>query len=212
MIMAWYNNINWRRGIPAAILLGAGLVLVGQGLWIPVKAAVAQVLLQRAFTESLRTGTAVKPWSWADTWPVARVAVPRLHRSIIVLHGSSGQALAFGPGHLERTAEPGEPGTAVFSAHRDTHFDFLGDVGIGDDIVVTRRDGTDRTFRVTHTTVERWDSAQIDLSGRRLVLSTCWPLNAKVPGPLRYLVHAEMLEPPGPRCHECGSGGKPVSG
>jgi sortase A len=185
---------HWRRGLPAAILLGAGLVLVGQGLWIPAKAAVAQVLLQRAFAESLRTGTAVKPWSWADTWPVARMEVPRLQRSIIVLHSSSGQALAFGPGHVERTVEPGEPGTAVFSAHRDTHFSFLGEVTAGDEIRVTRGDGLELSFRVTHTTIERWDSADIDPGpdGRRLVLSTCWPLHAKVAGPLRYLVHAEM--------------------
>jgi sortase A len=25
------------------------------------------------------------------------------------------------------------------------------------------------------------------------VLSTCWPLDAATPGPMRYLVHAEMV-------------------
>jgi sortase A len=189
---------SWRRGLPAAVLLGAGLVLVGQGLWIPVKAAVAQVLLERAFAESLRSGAPVKPWSWADTWPVARIEVPRLQRSMIALQGSSGQALAFGPGHVEPSAEAGDPGTAVFAAHRDTHFAFLGQVVVGDEVRVTRRNGTERQFRVTHTSVERWDSAQIDVhaDGRRLVLSTCWPLDAKLAGPLRYLVHAELLEVP----------------
>ena len=33
--------------------------------------------------------------------------------------------MAFGPGHVERTAEPGGAGTAVYAAHRDTHFAFL---------------------------------------------------------------------------------------
>src|SRR5712671_1306137 len=120
----------------AAALAIVGVVLIGQGVWIHAKAVLAQILLQRAFAQTLATGQDVKPWSWADTWPVARVEVPRLHKSAIVLNGSSGQALAFGPGQVERTPVAGEPGTAIYSAHRDTHFAFLGDVVNGDDVVV----------------------------------------------------------------------------
>jgi sortase A len=183
--------------IPIAfILVVAGTVLIGQGLWIHAKAVLAQILLERAFTETLATGRPVKPWSWADTWPVARVEIPRLGKSAIVLAGSSGQALAFGPGQVERTPAAGEPGTAIYSAHRDTHFDFLGAVVVGDEIKVTRRDGVQVRFHVTGTSVVRWDDSGIhpDAEGRRLVLATCWPLDAKFSGPLRYLVHAEMLE------------------
>ena len=178
-----------------ALTLG-GLVLLGQGLYIHAKAMLAQILLERAFAQALATGTPVKPWSWADTWPVARVAVPRLGKSAIVLAGASGQALAFGPGQLERTPEVGEEGTAVYSAHRDTHFAFLAEVHVGDDIEVTRRDGRLLRFRVTGASVVRFDRSGIDphASGRRLVLSTCWPLNARTQGPLRYVVHAEMIE------------------
>jgi len=179
----------------AAILGLLGVVLLGQGAWMHAKARLAQALLESAFGTSLTTGQAVKPWSWADTWPVARIAVPRLHKSAIVLEGSSGQALAFGPGHVERTPAAGEPGTAVYAAHRDTHFDFLGDVRVGDEILVTRRDGAVLRFRVTGTSVARWDASGIDpdAGGRALVLSTCWPLDARFSGPLRYLVHAEMV-------------------
>ena len=171
-------------------------MLIGQGAWIHVKALLAQVLLERAFTASLVTGHAVKPWPWADTWPVARIEVPRLRRSAIVLAGSSGQALAFGPGHVERTPDAGEPGTAVYAAHRDTHFAFLGDVRIGDEVRVTRRDRQVFAFRVTGTSIVRWDASGIDAdaSGRQLVLSTCWPLDAMVSGPLRYLVRAEIVD------------------
>src|SRR6202521_4634000 len=123
----------------------AGLVLFGQGAYIHAKALLAQVLLERAFSETIASGREVKPWSWADTWPVARIEVPRIGASAIVLAGSSGQALAFGPGHVELSSEAGEPGVAVYSAHRDTHFRFLKDVVVGDAIDVTRRDG--RTFR-----------------------------------------------------------------
>src|SRR5262245_50148094 len=185
------------RSIIAAIAALSGLVLVGQGVWIHAKAVLAQILLERSFVQTLATGAQVKPWSWADTWPVARVAVPRIGKSAIVLAGSSGQALAFGPGHLERTPEPGEEGTTIYSAHRDTHFAFLKDVRVGDDIMVTRRDGKMVHFRVTGTSVVRWDRSGIDplAPGRRLVLVTCWPLDARTSGPLRYLVHAEITDP-----------------
>jgi sortase A len=177
----------------AALLAFLGLVLLGQGLWIHAKALLAQILLERAFAASVATGHVVKPWSWADTWPVARIEVPRLGKSVIARHGSSGQALAFGPGHVARTAEAGERGTAVYAAHRDTHFAFLGDVNVGDEIRVTRRDGATFRFHVTGTSVVRWDASGINASegSRRLVLSTCWPLDAKFSGPMRYLVYAE---------------------
>ena len=179
----------------AAALAVVGLVLIAQGLWIHAKAALAQVLLERAFAQTLATGKDVKPWSWADTWPVARIAVPRLRRAAIVLAGSSGQALAFGPGHVERTPDAGEAGTAVYSAHRDTHFAFLADIRVGDEIAVMRRDGTEFRYRVTSTAVVRWDASGIDprAPGHNLVLATCWPFNATLSGPLRYIVRAEMI-------------------
>jgi sortase A len=178
----------------AAIFALAGLWLIGDALYIHAKAAVAQVLLERAFAAEIASGAVVKPWTWADTWPDARIEVPRLAASAIALAGGTGQALAFGPGHVERTPDAGEPGTAVYAAHRDTHFAFLGQVVAGDEIVVTRRDGATSRFRVTHTAVVRWDASGIDPAapGRHLALATCWPLDSAVPGPLRYVVHADL--------------------
>jgi len=186
-----------RAYVAAAVFLGlAGLSLTGDALYIHAKAILAQLLLDRAFAAELASGGVVKPWSWADTWPVARIEVPRLGRHAIVLASGTGQALAFGPGHVARTPEAGEAGTAVYAAHRDTHFAFLGDVVAGDDIVVRRRDGTTLRFRVTHSEVVRWDSSGIDPAapGRHLALATCWPLDSMLPGPLRYVVHADLVE------------------
>ncbi len=184
-----------RIGLIALIGL-AGAVLFGQGAWIHAKATLAQLLLERAFAETLATGRDTKPWPWADTWPVARIEVPRIGAHAIVLAGSSGQALAFGPGHVEQTPEAGERGIAVYSAHRDTHFRFLKHVKLDDEIIVTRRDGKLFRYRVTHTSVVRDDAPGIDplADGRQIILSTCWPLDAVTPGPMRYLVHAEIVQ------------------
>jgi sortase A len=173
----------------------AGLVLFGQGACIHAKAALAQVLLEKAFTETIASGRETRPWSWADTWPVARIEVKRLRASTIVLAGSSGQALAFGPGHVELTPDAGERGVAVYSAHRDTHFRYLKNVVIGDEIAVTRSDGRTFRYRADGTSVVRFDASGIDPlnDGYELVLSTCWPFDAVTPGPARYLVHATLI-------------------
>ena len=171
-----------------------GLVFLGEGLWIRAKAELAQILLERAFVKSIVTGGPVKPWHWADTWPVARISVPRLATSSIALAGGSGQALAFGPGHLDRTPLPGERGTAVFAAHRDTHFRFLGKLKPGDEIKVTRADGLTFTYQMTRAEIVRWDQSNIDAGaqGYNLALATCWPLDGTFRGPLRYVVHARL--------------------
>ena len=186
------------RLIAAIVLALAGAVLFGQGAYIHAKALLAQVLLERAFDETIASGHTVKPWPWADTWPVARIEVPRLHVRTIVLAGSSGQALAFGPGHIELTADAGERGVSVYSAHRDTHFRFLKEIAIGDEIVVTRSDGKQFRYRADGASVVRFDASGIDpmTGGYELVLSTCWPFDAIIPGPTRYVLHATMTGPP----------------
>src|SRR3989440_1081553 len=190
------------RFVLPLVLAIAGLILFGQGAYIHAKARLAQVLLERAFEKAVATGHKTKPWSWADTWPVARIEVRRIRASTIALAGSSGQALAFGPGHVEGTPDAGERGVAVYSAHRDTHFAFLKNVVVGDEIDVTRHDGRTFRYQVDSTSVVRFDASGIDpLAGRReLVLSTCWPFDALTQGPERYLVHATMLgDAPGSR-------------
>lgn len=181
---------------PAPLLAAAGLVLLAQAAWIPAKAALAQVLLERAFARTLAEGAPARPWPWADTGPVARIGFPRLGEHYVVLAGSSGQALAFGPGHVEGTPEAGEPGMAVYAAHRDTQFRSLGRLAVGDAITVERRDRVTFRFRVTGRRVVRWDASGLDpqAPGRRLVLATCWPLDAVTPGPERLLVEAVLDE------------------
>ncbi|MBO0753149.1 MAG: class GN sortase [Bradyrhizobiaceae bacterium] len=194
---SWQRPLRLYPAVAAALAL-AGLGLIGSGLYIHAKALLAQILLSRAFTAEIASGSVVKPWPWADTWPAARIEVPRLGVSAIVLAGASGQALAFGPAHLPRTPDAGESGVAVYAAHRDTHFAFLGGVAPGDAIVVTRRDGTVARFRATRAAVVRWDASGIDpdAPGRQLALVTCWPLDSILPGPLRYVVFADLERPP----------------
>ncbi len=192
---------SWPRSWPhklaacaLALCLGAGALLFGQGLYIHAKAALAQVLLQKAWAETLATGTPTKPWPWADTWPVARISAPRLGDGAIVLSGGSGEALAFGPGHLTGTPPPGPHGTTVFAAHRDTHFAFLQHLKTGDRLDVTGADGVRRSYRVSHTRIVDAAASGIDPAegGGRLALVTCYPFGAVAQGRQRYVVFAKQ--------------------
>jgi len=177
-------------------LVAVALGLFAEAAYIPTKAVVAQVLLDRAFAQSLATGQPVKAWAWADTWPVARLEIGRIGAEAVVLKGASGEALAFGPSLLDETARIGERGTAVIAAHRDTHFAFLKDVVVGDVVRLTRDDGLRFEYRVTGTRIADADASGVDrhAAGFHLVLSTCYPFDAVLHGKQRYLVEAELVE------------------
>lgn len=179
----------------SSLLLAGAVLMLGKACWIHVKAQVAQVLLERAFTQSVVSGEPVRGWSWADTWPVAKLKVQRLGEELIVLKGSSGSALAFGPGLMDETARLGERGTAVIAAHRDTHFPFLKDLQVGDEIAITRNDGLTFQYQVKATRVASWNKSGIDRNapGFNLVLSTCYPFGGSARGDDRYLVEAVMV-------------------
>ena len=99
-----------RHWLLAAVSFTA-VVFSIDALWVPVKAELAQHLLERAWLRTLEGEADAKPWPWADTRAVAVLEVPHLGLREIVLDGSSGRNLAFGP-TLVNTARPvSRPGT-----------------------------------------------------------------------------------------------------
>ena len=160
-------------------------------LWIPVKAELAQHLLERAWLRTLAGEPDAKPWPWADTRAVAVLEVPRLGLREIVLEGSSGRNLAFGP-TLVNTGRIDESFDRVLSGHRDTHFSFLKKLQTGDLLRLRTPQGT-RDYRVRwqQAVDSRQQSLVIDASVERLTLLTCYPFDAPLPGgPLRWVVTA----------------------
>lgn len=179
-----------RHWILAAVSVTAAIFLF-DALWIPVKAEVAQHLLERSWLRTLAGEAYAKPWPWADTRAVAVLEVPRLGIREIVLEGSSGRNLAFGP-TLVNTNTIEQVADRVLSGHRDTHFSFLKKLQQGDLLQLRTREGT-RDYRVKflETVDSRVEQLVIDDSLARLTLLTCYPFNAPTAGgPLRYVVTA----------------------
>lgn len=179
-----------------ACLLCLGFWQLGQGAYIPAKAWLAQELMQRAWTRTGSGEARATPWPWADTWPVARMTARSGEVDLIVLAGASGRTLAFGPGHMSVSAMPGEAGNAVIAGHRDTHFQFLKDVQLGELLRVESSKGLRHLYKVVGVDIvdSRKGSLLLDTEAAMLSLVTCYPFSAREPGgPLRYVVTARML-------------------
>ena len=189
-----------------ALSIGIALALAiagfsfGSAAYVHVKAQAGQWLLHRAWAKTQSTGRPCKPWPWADTRPLARLSAPAQRVDLLVLAGAGG-TLAWGPGHLDGSAAPGDIGNAVVSAHRDTHFRFLSRVALGETLIVETADGERIVYRVTDIDIVEAKRLALrrDSDVPTLTLVTCYPFDAIVPGgPLRYVVVAKNVvdEPP----------------
>jgi sortase A len=180
-------------GFLLLVLLLCGVWQIGEGAYIHAKAILAQFLLEMAWSETIRTNKEVKPWPWADTWPVSRLTVPSLGINRIVLAGASGSSLAFGPGHLSGSALPGKKGNSVIAGHRDTHFKFLQLLKPGDKLQLQTNAGIEQYYKIHEIRVISVDTVYFhkQINMNILTLVTCYPFNSLRPGgPLRYVVVA----------------------
>lgn len=187
------RSVDWTRvsSLLSALLLLLAFVLYSQALWMRAKASLAQHLIADAWQRTLaQPGGEHLPWRWADTWPVMRLQWPEGGEDLYVLEGSTGNALAFGPGHALGTAAIAR-GASMVAGHRDTHFQFLRHLERGSVLRVQNEQGQWFAYQVSEIAVK--DSTRepllLDPAQDSLTLVTCYPFDAINPGgPLRYVV------------------------
>jgi sortase A len=152
------------------------------------------MLIAAAWARTERGAADAQPWPWADTRPVARLALAG--DTLVVLEGASGRNLAFGPTHDPASVAPGDIGNSVIAGHRDTHFGVLEKMQAGDRVRVDRPDGRSVYFAVSDVRVvdSRDTRIALDADAPRLTLVTCYPFRAINPGgPMRFVVTADLI-------------------
>ncbi|MEW8295540.1 MAG: class GN sortase [Candidatus Thiodiazotropha sp.] len=192
-MLIWRAHVKRLFRLSTVLLLIACMLLT-DGAWILAKAWLAEGLIAAAWSVTASHDQKIRPWPWADTWPVARLEVPRLGVKRHILAGVSGRTLAFAPGWAMQTAPPGAMGTSLIAGHRDTHFRFLEDLQDGDRLLLDTPHDGQVSYRVTASAIvdQRQDRLETDEEGRGLILVTCYPFEALMPGgDLRYVVWAE---------------------
>ncbi|ABN61350.1 class GN sortase [Shewanella baltica] len=185
-----------------------GATLLGKGLYMQAKAHFAQYLIEQAWTKTLADGQSHKPWSWADTYPVAKLSIYReqaannhieaeLNDSLYVLAGASGRNLAFGPSLVLSSAPAGQKGNTVIAGHRDTHFAILNGMAVGRRLSLQTLKGNHIIYEVVATQVVHETETQFmaPSDDNRLTLITCYPFDALQGGAeLRFVVQAIPVE------------------
>lgn len=126
--------------------------------------------------------------------PIARLRVPRLGLSLVVVDGTSADDLRRGPGRHRATFMPGEGELVYIAGHRTTYgapFSDIDRLQQGDAIMVELPYGA-LEYRVTrHRIVDDQDLSVLETHGREeLVLQACHP---RFFASARYLVYARPV-------------------
>ena len=153
---------------------------LGEGAYIPAKAS-ARAGADVAPRGSTRTKAASGRLPGRGRTPGPWRGSGRLGGAIdLVLAGGSGRTLAFGPGHLRASAMPEHSGNTVIAGHRDTHFNFLQRLAVGEPLAVETVDGESHLYQVIDIDVvdSRRSSLLLDTEESMLSLVTCYPFDA----------------------------------
>ena len=195
------------RKLSASALVIVGTLLCIQASWLPFKAWLSQQLINHSWQQSmaaqkhlqaqqqnhaqdntsphnlnsynLTKKIAIKPWPWADTYPIAELVFQRLDKSIVVLNGGDPTTLAFSAGAVAPFNQPNVTKPFVVAGHRDSHFSFLEDVTIRDIISLTDAQGQAQLFKVASIDIVDASAGQLSLidNEQSLVLITCYPFS-----------------------------------
>ena len=191
-------HINKKASIKYLLFLGIVILSMwqfGTGSYIYMKAQLAQHLLNNAWNKTVDSKNNIKPWPWADTYPIARLTFEKFKKELIVLAGGTGHTMAFGPGHVSATPLPGYNGNSVIAGHRDTHFKLLKDIKLGDKIKLQTKN-TNLKYTVTDIFIVDQGQTQImkNFGIEALTLITCYPFNSlQSSSRLRYVVQAQKM-------------------
>jgi len=183
-----------KNGLRSALLI-VGVGLLAKGLYMDAKAQVAQFLLANSWAQSSNDARPPKPWSWADTRVIATLEVERLGKRLYVMQDDSGESLAFGPGHINASSPINSNGHVMVAGHRDSHFEFLKDLQIGDIIITEGHNKSIKRYQVNDLTImdTRYDTLSMT-ERSMLTLITCYPFDDFIPGGTqRFIVNANQI-------------------
>lgn len=129
---------------------------------------------------------------------LARLEIPRIALSAVVVDGVDAATLRRAVGRIPASSRPGEAGDVALAGHRDSHFRALGELEIGDSLILHSGGGE---FRYAVESIRIVAPQQVDVltpaAYPTLTLVTCFPFRYVGPAPQRYIVRAR--EVPGPK-------------
>jgi sortase A len=135
-----------------------------------------------------------KPSQIGDTMGI--LEIPRIKAELAIVEGTDPDDLEKGVGHYKGSSLPSQNGQIVLSGHRDTVFRHLGELKIGDKLIVKVSNGS-FSYKITHTKiVDSKDTSIITLQKdhEELILTTCYPFRYIGNAPKRYIIYASPVK------------------
>jgi LPXTG-site transpeptidase (sortase) family protein len=184
---------DWRRRVPLVLITCGALLLafVGNEYWSMYR---EQARLEAEWEQqNTIMPDASVPRVINDG--LTRVQISKIDLDAIVVEGTSWKKLRIGPGRIIATAQPGEIGNSVITAHRDTFFRHIYALNKGDEIVI-RRNGEILRFAVTGKRIVQPSDVSVLRQTKEptLTLITCYPTYYIGPAPERLIVTAKLLD------------------
>jgi len=125
---------------------------------------------------------------------IGSLSIPALELELPILQGTDEDELENGVGHFMQSVLPGEEDNCVLSGHRTTVFTTLGEVKIGDQLIVQTSAGT-FTYEVSETRIVDKDDKTVIVPTDHavLTLTTCYPFVYIGSAPDRFIVSANLV-------------------
>ncbi len=180
----------------APLLVFSGVALLGYAGFQYGVMIYQQRHLQTVWREQQKTGHGSGDRAEVEYGGLTRISIPSIGLSAVIVEGTDTFSLLIGPGHLIGTAQPGESGNSVVSAHRDTFFHRIRKLIPGDHILI-ERNGRTFTYSVEgFRIVEPNDiSVTAPTNESRLTLITCDPAYYMGSAPHRLVVISKLISP-----------------
>jgi sortase A len=169
-------------GLTAVLVLAAG-VSITWPFWTDQYQSRLQVRLERQLEEQIESPAAVEDFTAGKVETgdsLTRLKLPSIGVEVVVVEGTSQEALRAGAGHYPETALPCGTGNVAIAGHRTTFgkpFNRLDEVAIGAEITLETPVGTCR-YRVNEAaTIVTPDQVEVvaPTDTPRLTLTTCHP-------------------------------------
>lgn len=126
---------------------------------------------------------------------IGSLIIPALKQEFPIIQGTGEKELEKGVGHFLQSVLPGEEDNCVLSGHRDTIFSKLGELKIGDLLIVQTSAGI-FTYEVDGTRIVLADDRTVIVPTDNAVLTmtTCYPFNYLEDPLERYIVSAILIK------------------
>ncbi|EIJ80634.1 sortase family protein [Bacillus methanolicus PB1] len=126
---------------------------------------------------------------------IGELYIPKISATLPIIHGTDEDELEKGVGHFAGSVFPGEEDNSVLSGHRDTVFRKLGEVGVGDLLIVTTSAG-EFTYKARKVRIVDANDRTVIVPKPRatLTVTTCYPFDFIGDAPERYVLVADLVK------------------